>query len=102
METRDKLFIYSSQITSFITIIISVYLLFTNTGRTSIRTILLVIWTAFFVLDTFTIIKRHIQNDKESKMNKLDFIKNMSQKNYIFSLLNSTAIKLIVPFLING
>ncbi|NLL81262.1 MAG: hypothetical protein GX231_03010 [Tissierellia bacterium] len=102
MMEREKFYISFSQTMSLITLVISVYLLLTNPDRSKIRTILLILWIALYIIDNLKTIKAHFGKNQESQVANKTIVENMSTVNYFISLLVVTLIKILVPFIING
>ena len=102
MIEREKFYIGFSQTMSVITLLISIYLLISNTNRSNARTLLLILWIGLYIIDNFKTIKGYFTNNKEAKESNINIVENMSTRNYLISLIIVSFIKLFVPFLING
>ena len=102
MVEREKFYIAFSQMMSIITLVISVYLLLSNTNRTNLRTVLLILWIGIYIIDNYKTLKRHLAKDEEAEESNINIVGNMSNGNYFISLIIVSFIKILVPFIING
>ena len=102
MVEREKFYIAFSQMMSIITLVISVYLLLSNTNRTNLRTVLLILWIGIYIIDNYKTLKRHLAKDEGAEESNINIVGNMSNGNYFISLIIVSFIKILVPFIING
>ena len=69
MIEREKFYIGFSQTMSVITLLISIYLLISNTNRSNARTLLLILWIGLYIVDNFKTLKGYLPYIKNSLSN---------------------------------